>query len=360
MLMARSVQAFGLTASRLAEQRQSMTVPETSLHQAAFVMDGLVYHSDGDTAALNAGGINAINLTVAHFEADFTTACKQMAGWHARVSAPDSPWMIIERAADFDVAQAAGKVGIVMGWQNGRALDEDVGRLAFFHRTGLRIMQLTYNYRNMLGDGCMEPEDGGLSAIGHEAVDALNRHRIAIDLSHVGERTGMMTVERSTLPCLLTHANAHAVTPLARNKSDALIQAVAAKGGMIGASTYGPMCWAGDPARKPVLDDFIRHLDYLVDLVGIEHVGFGTDLAAGADNARMAYDRETPRRWDVIENYMAIFGRDIPARYIDGFGSHAEMPRITDALPARGWSDDDVRAYLGGNFKRVLGEIWGG
>ena len=92
----RSVQAFGLTANRLAEQRQSMTVPETSLHQAAFVMDGLVYHSDGDTAALNAGGINAINLTVAHFEADFTTACKQMAGWHARVSAPDSPWMIIE------------------------------------------------------------------------------------------------------------------------------------------------------------------------------------------------------------------------------------------------------------------------
>ncbi len=331
-----------------------------ALHDAAFVMDGLVYHSDGDTATLNAGGIDAVNLTVAHFEADFATACRQMAGWHAKLSAPDSPWLLIERAGDFEAAKAAGKVGLVMGWQNSRPLDEDVTRIGFFHRLGLRISQLTYNYRNMIGDGCLEPEDGGLSVLGRQTVDAYNAHRIAIDLSHVGERTAMEAVERSTLPCLLTHANAHAVTPLERNKSDALIKAVVAKGGMIGASTYGPMCWSGDAAAKPTLDDFLRHLDYLVALVGVEHVGFGTDLAAGRDLPRMAFERETPRRWESIERYMATFGRDIPARYIEGFGGHDRLPGITAALLERGWPEDAVRGYLGGNFRRVLGQIWGG
>lgn len=336
-----------------------MTSPAAGVHRDAFVMDGLVYHSDGDAESLQAGGIDAVNLTVAHFEADFETACRQMAGWHARLAAPDAPWRLIETAADFESAKADGKVGLVMGWQNTRPLDEDLGRLAFFHRLGLRVVQLTYNYRNMFGDGCLEPRDGGLSVLGREAVAALNAARIAIDLSHVGERTAMEAVELSARPCLLTHANAHAVTPLDRNKSDDLIKAVAGGGGVIGASIYGPMCWTGDPGRKPTLDDYLRHLDYLVELVGIDHVGFGTDLAAGRDLSRMAFERETPRRWESIENYMATFGADIPARYIEGFGSHAKLPALTDALLARGWSEVDVAKYLGGNFRRALGAIWG-
>lgn len=329
------------------------------VHDAAFVMDGLVYHSDGDATSLRAGGIDAVNLTVAHFEADFETACRQMAGWHARLAAPDAQWRLVETTADFDVARSEGKVGLVMGWQNSRPLDEDVGRLPFFHRLGLRVAQLTYNYRNMLGDGCLEPEDGGLSAFGREAVAAYDASGVAIDLSHVGERTAMQAVEMSSRPRLLTHANAFAVTPLDRNKSDDLLKAVAASGGVIGASIYGPMCWTGDATRKPTLDDFLRHLDYLVDLVGVDHVGFGTDLAAGADMSRMAFERETPRRWQAIESYMATFGRDIPARYVEGFGGHDRLPGVTEALLARGWAAADVEKYLGANFRRALAEIWG-
>mgnify|MGYP001270280364 CR=1 FL=1 len=332
----------------------------STLHEDAFVMDGLVYHSDGDPGALRAGGIDAVNLTVAHFEADFATACRQMADWCARLAEPDSPWRLIERAADFDTARASGQIGLVMGWQNSRPLDEYPERLAFFHTIGLRIAQPTYNYRNMLGDGCLEPANNGLSVLGRQAVEAYNRWRIAIDLSHVGERTALETVELSTQPCLLTHANAHAVTALERNKSDVLLKAVAAGGGVIGASIYGPMCWTGDPKAKPGLDDYLRHLDYIVDLVGIEHVGFGTDLAAGRDMARIAFERNTPRRWEAIERFMATFGAGIPDRYIEGVDGHAKLPAITDALLQRGWRDADVRAYLGGNFKRVLGDVWGG
>ena len=349
----------GRTANQPDDPAMITAIDATKFHDDAFVMDGLVYHSDGDPWALKAGGINAINLTVAHFEADFETACCQMADWHRKLAMPGSPWRLIERASDFDEARAAGQIGLVMGWQNSRALDEDLGRLAFFHRLGLRIAQPTYNYRNMLGDGCLEPEDGGLSALGREAVAAYNNHRIAIDLSHVGERTAREVVALSSRPCLLTHANAHAVTPLERNKTDALIQAVVDGGGMIGASIYGPMCWTGDPKHKPTLDDYLAHVDYLVNLAGIEHVGFGTDLAAGADMVRIAFERNTPRRWEAIENYMAAFGTDIPARYIEGFGGHAKLPGITAALLQRGWEPNDVKAYLGGNFHRVLSEIWG-
>jgi membrane dipeptidase len=349
----------GKTASRLGDTTMKTLTNAGLLHDEAFVMDGLVYHSDGDPWALKAGGINAINLTVAHFEADFATACRQMADWHGTLAMPDSPWRLVESAGDFEVAKAAGQVGLVMGWQNSRALDEDVGRLAFFHRLGLRIAQPTYNYRNMLGDGCLEPEDGGLSVLGREVIAGYNEHRIAIDLSHVGERTSREVAALSKRPCLLTHANAHAVTPLERNKTDALIKAVVDGGGMIGASIYGPMCWSGDPKRKPTLDDYLVHVEYLVNLVGIDHVGFGTDLAAGANMPRIAFERNTPRRWDAIENYMATFGADIPARYVEGFGGHDKLPGITAALLDRGWSPDDVKAYLGGNFRRVLGEIWG-
>jgi membrane dipeptidase len=331
-----------------------------SLHDDAFVMDGLVYHCDGDASALKAGGIDAINLTVSHFEADFATACRQMADWRARLAEPGSPWQLIERASDFETARAAGKVGLVMGWQNSRPLDEYVDRLAFFHAAGLRIAQLTYNYRNMLGDGCLEPANNGLSSLGRQAVEAYNDWRIAIDLSHVGERSAMEAIELSSRPCLLTHANAHAITALERNKSDELLKAVADGGGIVGVSIYGPMCWSGDSTRKPKLDDFLRHLDYIVELVGIEHVGFGTDFATGADMARLAFERMTPRRWEAIERFNATFGAEIPARYIDGFDSHEKLPLITETLLQRGWQEADVRAYLGGNFKRVLGQVWEG
>lgn len=330
-----------------------------AFHRDAFVMDGLVYHSDGDAATLKAGGIDAVNLTVAHFEADFAGACLQMSRWRARILKPDSPFRLIERARDFTEAKAAGKVGVVMGWQNCRPLDEDLDRIGFFRHIGLRIAQLTYNYRNMIGDGCLEPADGGLSALGRDAVRALNDARVAIDLSHVGERTAREAVALSRQPCFVTHGNAHAVTALERNKTDGLLKAIADGGGVIGASIYGPMCWRGDPKRKPTLDDFLAHLDHLVNLVGVDHVGFGTDLAAGADLRRMAFERETPRRWESIESYMRTFGADIPARYVEGFGGHDKLPALTAALFARGWKEADVAAYLGGNFRRVLGEVWG-
>jgi membrane dipeptidase len=246
-----------------------------------------------------------------------------------------------------------------MGWQNMRPVEDNLDRLALFHKLGVRVMQLTYNYRNFLGDGCLESEDGGLSVMGRDAVRLMNQLGIAIDLSHVGERTSFDAIALSRKPVLATHADAKALVDLPRNKSDAMIRAIAETGGVIGASVYGPMLWDGNTARRPTVDDFVRHLEHLVEVAGIAHVGFGTDLPAAKDLTKTAFEAANRRLWDGISRYGDAFGHDIPARYPLDANSHAKLPNITAALVARGWRTGDIEAYLGGNYARVFGEIWG-
>ena len=330
------------------------------LHRDALVIDGLVYHCDGYTGDLRAGGVDALNITSCHFEADFPDACAQMSRCHAMVGASDSEWRLIERASDFDQARAEGKIGLIMGWQNTRPIADRPERLYFFHKLGLRVAQLTYNYRNFLGDGCLEDEGAGLSSLGRDVVRLMNELGIAIDLSHVGYRTAMDVIDVSEQPVLVTHSNAKALTDLERNKPDDLIRALVAKGGLIGASIYGPMCWDGDERRKPAIADYIRHLEYLVEVAGIEHVGFGTDLATGRNLQQIAFERATPRRWEGINRFNRVFGEAIPERYLADCRSHGDLPKVTAALVARGWREEHIRAYLGENLRRVLGRIWRG
>ena len=261
------------------------------LHNDAVVIDGLVYHCDGDVTDLRAGGIDALNITICHFEADFPQACSEIARWHGIVARPNSPWLLVETAADIDRAKAEGKVGIIMGLQNIRPVADELDRFYFLRRLGLRVMQLTYNFRNAFGDGCLETEEAGLTILGRDAVRIMNELGIAIDLSHVGQRTMLGAIEASSQPVLVTHANARALANLERNKTDDIIKAVAEKGGVIGASIYGPMCWDQNPARKPTIDDYIRHLEYIVNIAGFDHIAFGTDLATGASYQRMAFER---------------------------------------------------------------------
>ncbi len=328
------------------------------IHEDALVIDGLVYHCDGDVTDLRAGGINALNITTCFFEADFAEACQEISRWHGLLNAPESPWLQIETAADFDRARAENKIGLIMGWQNSRPIADELHRLYFFRRLGLRIMQLTYNFRNALGDGCLEPEEAGLTLLGHEAVRIMNELGIAIDLSHVGQRTMTEAIEASEQPVLITHANARALANLERNKTDDIVRMVVAKGGMIGASIYGPMCWDGDPHRKPTVDDYLRHLDHLVEVAGIEHVGFGTDLATGVNYPKMAFERTHWRRWEGINKFNREFGEDIPSRYLADCNKHSDLPKVTEALIQRGWSEEHVKGYLGGNFRRILDQIW--
>ena len=334
----------------------------TGFPRDALVIDGLNFHGDGDPSVLRQAGIGAVNLTVSHFEGDFEQAMDGIGAWLETLRRPDCGWRRIGKAADLDAARKAGQVGLIMGWQNLRPIGDRLDRLVTLQQCGLRVAQLTYNRRNFLGDGCLEPEDGGLSGLGREAVALMNELGIAIDLSHVGQRTSVEAAQASTRPVLATHANARAVTPALRNKSDDAIRAIADSGGVIGVSIYGPMCWDGDAARHPGLDDFERHLDHIVALVGADHVGLGTDLPAVAnlDSVRQITEMTLSKFPAAIARYAAAFGNDIRARYLSDCSSHAELVRIAERLQARGWSENDVRKLLGGNFARAFADIWGG
>ena len=331
------------------------------VHRDALIVDGLVFMGDGSTETLEAGNVAAANVTVCHFEADFEQACSEMAEWHARVAAPDSQWRLVERAADVSAARAAGRVGLIMGWQNARPLGDRLDRLRFFRRLGLRIVQLTYNRRNFLGDGCLEhANDGGLSRLGEDAVPLMNELGIAIDLSHVGEKATLRTAELSRRPVFITHANAHALVKTPRNKSDDAIRAVAATGGTIGLSTYALFSWDGNPNRRPNLDDFLRHVDHVSRLVGPEHLAFGTDLAAVRDLdviapiTRMTLERSP----GIIGEFVRAFGNDIRSRHLEDCASHGELVRLTSALLERGWSEAELRGFLGENLLRALDLAW--
>ena len=331
-------------------------------HREAHIVDGCVFFGDGSVDGLKNAGINAVTITVSHFEADFEQATDQVAVWLDRLRAPDSPWHLIRSGEDFVVARAAGRIGLVMGWQNMRPIADRIERLALFHALGVRVMQLTYNRRNFLGDGCLERDNGGLSDFGRACVARMNELGIAIDLSHVGERTAQEAAEASRMPVLVTHANARSLVNVPRNKGDAVLDAVRATGGVVGATVYGTMNWSGDPARPPSLDDFLRQLDYLVGRLGTEQVAIGTDFPAVVDleTIRPITEMTLARFPGAIADYVRAFGNDIAARYVRETPDHAALWRITEALLRRDWSDRDLRGLWGENWIRVLTRIWEG
>jgi membrane dipeptidase len=336
-----------------------MTDP-SELHQDAIVIDGLMFYGDGATTGLNRAGVDAVNITVCDFEADFEVACDGIAGWLGTINRRDSGWRLIETVGDIHQAHGEGQAGLIMGTQNCRPIGDRLERLDLFHRLGLRIMQLTYNTRNYLGDGCLESEDGGLSSLGRQAVGRMNRLGIAIDLSHVGERTTLMATEASTRPVLVTHANAKAIANWPRNKSDDVIRAVAASGGIIGVSIYGPLLWNGDPSRGPNLADFIQHAEYVAEMVGIEHVSFGTDLFAVADEAAYCQDVNMVEEHSnpAAAAYAEAFDDTMMGRYPADCRGLGQLSNMTAALVGAGWDDGHIRGLLGGNLMRALGEIW--
>jgi membrane dipeptidase len=332
-----------------------------ALHQDALIIDGLNFFSDGTTDVFRQGNVHAVNLTVAGLLSDYAEVCDQLGVWHARLSDPKCEWFLVRETADFDRARKAGKIGLIMGWQNMRAIDDKLERLAFFHALGTRIMQLTYNERNFIGDGCLEAANSGLSNFGRRVIGEMNRLGIAIDLSHVGERTCLETCEVSAKPVLVTHANAKAVAMAPRNKSDEVIKAVAATGGLIGVSVYGPMCWDGRSTQRPSLADFMRHVDHIAGLAGPERMSFGTDFPAVSDLAKVGsiIEMTLSRYPGAVSKYAQNFGNDVRTRYLADCGSLADLANMTDALLRGGWSEAQVRGLLGENLRAVLARIWG-
>jgi membrane dipeptidase len=325
------------------------------------VIDGLFFYSDGHAEEALAGGIHAINLTVVHPLAGLTQAFDEIAEWTRRVRMPDSRWHLVRTTKDIIDAKAKGRLGLIMGWQNMLPIEDRIDRIALFQQLGVRIMQLTYNAANFIGDGCLERRDAGLTEFGRQVVSEMNAVGVAIDLSHCGEKVALDAAGITTKPLLLTHANANAVFARPRNKSDKVIRAVAQTGGVIGLSTHGFMNWTGNPAQPPSLEGFVANVKHVRNLVGIDHIGIGTDHAVlGEPGAADGFLKMSKEKFaGASGDFVAAFGNKLESRFPQEIPTPREYQQILQALSQHGLTSGEIDKIAGGNFLRAFRDIWG-
>lgn len=296
---------------------------------------------------MRAAGITAANCTCGFWE-DFDGSMRNMAHWKVLFRENADIVLHVRTVDDILRAKREGKVGIILGWQNTSGINDRLGYLELFSDLGLRIIQLTYNTQNLVGSGCYEGRDGGLSGFGHDVVAEMNRLGILIDLSHVGEATAGQAAEASAKPVAYTHCCPASLHGHPRNKSDEALRKVVDRGGYVGVTIFPPFLKNG---TKSTIDDVIDVVGYMIDLLGEEHVGIGTDMSQGQPwswQEWLMHDKGDGRR-------LTTFGDLI---FPTGIERIADFPNLTDAMIRKGWSSTRIERVLGQNWLRLLREVW--
>jgi membrane dipeptidase len=305
-------------------------------------------------------GITAVNSTVSALGPSptegFEGTLRNISAWHHEFDAHPDLFMPVRSLADIRRAKAERKLGAIFGFQDTTPYWDKLDRVEMFHRLGVRIVQLTYNGSNLVGDGCLVPEDRGLKPYGREVIAKLNALGSLVDLSHVGWETTRQAIDASTVPVAATHSGSAAVTNVPRNKPDDILRKLANKGGVIGIFMMPFLRAQGQPGK----DDFLRHLTHCINLCGEDHVGIGSDLSITpldltpefrAVHAKFVQDRRTagisaPGEAEDIFNY------------VPDFNSPRRMEMVADTMSAAGHSSARIEKVLGGNWMRLLSSVW--
>jgi membrane dipeptidase len=359
-------------AAALAPSRLLGADSAATLYARSVVIDGLGFpggRQTDDHAALSpvevedvrASGLSAVHLTVGAVGTmspldAFEKIVRDITRWEDEIERHPAVFARVRTVEDIRLAQRGGQAGLVYGLQDGVSLEDDTGRLEALHHLGIRVLQPTYNRRNLLGDGCMEPADAGLSRAGHEAIERMNALGILVDLSHCGRRTASDAIRTSKRPVAFTHTGCYALAQHPRHRTDEELRAVAASGGVIGIFVM-PYLAKG---RQPTAADVIAHLEHAIEVAGEDHVSIGTD-------GRVSPTEVTP---EFIEEFRKntqerkALGIAAPYETEDGylFASDLNAPRRLETLAAqllaRGHGEERVQKVLGHNLVRVFGEAW--
>ncbi len=318
-------------------------------HHNSIIIDGLNaswFLSDSVIERIHRGRTTAVNATIAAWH-DPAATLDMIGQMYSKIDQHSAITLLVRRVEDIHAAKAAGKTGFILGFQDTNPIADKLHLLRVYHELGVRIIQLTYNFENLVGFGCQAPEDRGLTEFGQQVVSEMNRLGILIDLSHCGVRTTLEAIEHSEKPVAITHSNAAARFPHPRNKSDEAIKACAGRGGVIGAVSFPAMLTSHLPAT---LDDYVNTIDYLVEVAGIDHVGIGPDFMEEMP-AEVAAVVLKGLPVDIV-NFM----QNIPP--VQEFASAADMPNVTARLLARGYSAADTQKIMGGNWLRLYSEVW--
>jgi len=300
------------------------------------------------------GGATCVGPTVA---ADHTLVetMAQITMWYERFRRLGA-LLHVTRVEDIARAKTEGKLGIIFHFQNTQPLERDAGLVEVYYRLGVRMMQLTYNLKNWVGDGCDELTDAGLSTFGRQVIREMNRVGMVVDLSHTGYRTTMEAIDASEATVVFSHSGAKAVHDSARNLRDDQIKAVAAKGGVVGLNGFPAFV---SKRRWPTVDDLVDHAAHIADLVGPEHLSVGIDyyhgqwpFASPKEAAAMYAAALSSGRWRA-----GTYPKP-PYKYAKGIEVPSKLGNLTAALLRRGFGEKDVRKIMGEHLVRVFTNVW--
>jgi membrane dipeptidase len=300
-------------------------------------------------------GITAMNVTVS--AGDFGSTVRRMAPWLDNAARYPEAFRQVRTVADLLDAKATGRMGLVLGFQDTTPYGSDLGTMDVFHQMGVRVVQLTYNLRNLVGDGCLEPGNAGLSAYGRAVVERLNELESMVDLSHCGKRTTAEGIRASAGPVAITHSGCNAVARHPRSKDDEELRAMADRGGVLGIYLMPFLT----PGRVPTAEDVMLHIEHALDVCGEDHVGIGSDLSVTPIDGSDEY-------WGKHRDFVsARIARGVAAPNEDpdilftvpDLNSHRRMEMIADGMSTRGHSDRVIEKVIGGNWVRLMREVWG-
>jgi membrane dipeptidase len=288
--------------------------------------------------AVGLGGVNAYESGLTFF-----------ATWNSFIAGSDQFFTRVDSAGDFRRAKDSGRVGVLLGLQNSQHFrrPDDVN---LFHALGQRVSQLTYNSRNLIGNGATERRDEGISDFGVAIVERMNAVGMAVDTSHCGDRTTLDAFEISKKPVLITHSNCRALAPgHPRCKADEAIRAVGKSGGVMGITAVRMFVKNDEPTT---VEHVLDHYDHVRKLIGPQHLGVGSDIDLdGYDDMPPELNKQLRAGYKGSYGFrekIDIEGLDHPKRMFD----------LTEGLIRRKYSDAEIEGILGGNFIRVLSEIW--
>lgn len=258
-----------------------------------------------------------------------------------------------ETVADIEHAQRTGRIAHIFGLEAATMIENEVDRIDVLYGFGVRQMGIAYSEANLLGSGLKERGDGGLTYLGDRAVERMNKLGMAIDISHSGDRTGLDVIRASKAPVLITHAGARSVWPTNRMKDDETIRACAERGGVIGIEA-APHTTLSPQHPLHSLESVMDHFTYCVDLAGIDHVSFGPDTLFGD---HVGLHNAFASNLSILQAHGSV--RFDKVAYVDGLENPAEgFHNIIGWLVKHDYSDDEIRAVVGGNTLRVLKEVW--
>jgi membrane dipeptidase len=306
--------------------------------------------TDADFQRFKDSGINAMNVAVGTVGPNAYEQVTSFIGhWNGFIAHHTDKLMRLDDGQSIDAAKRAGKIGIIIGLQNSEHFHtpDDVD---LFYELGQRLSLLTYNSRNLIGNGSTERHDDGISDFGVKIIERMNKIGMAVDTAHCGDRTTLEAFEISKAPVLITHSNCRALNPnQPRCKTDEAIRKMAEKGGVMGITGVRNFVSANEPTT---IENLLDHYDHVAKLVGVEHVGVGSDIDLDGYDALP----DDYRKW-LHSLYKASYGfREKDD--IEGTNHYKRMFDLTDGLIRRGYSDSDIELILGGNFRSVLGKIW--